>query len=153
MTQTTTLILLLKQGIQNWNVPPPIIQKRVLLLKIEILTNTIKKQLARSLRNNLSMNKKEKTSSDHTKLNIRLRCAEIGSFSGSASSKINAHLPMVIMNYIKRYIYHKTTKLSPVHNFILHPIAPMETGANFCILNSTYIAANQLAMRTFSMRM
>jgi len=120
--------------------------KRVHLLKINVLTNTIKRQLLRSPRSILTMKLREKTSLDHTKSNSRLRCAEIGSYLVNASSKTSVHLLMVIMNYIKKCIYPQITKQSLAFNFILPSSVHMEIDANFCILNSISIAPNLLTI-------
>lgn len=121
----------------------PMFQKIVLLLKIEILTNTIQKPLSRSPRNYSTTRLKGKTSSDRTKLNTRQRCAEIGRCSGSASSKTSVHLPTVIMNFTKRCIFLPITKLNLVFNSIPRHSAHMATDANFCILNTIYIVESQ----------
>lgn len=152
-TPAITLMLQHAQVTLIRNAPQPMFPKRVLLLKIEILTNTTKKPLSKSLKSNLSMNKKGKTLSDHTKSSTRLRCAETGNCLANASSKISVLSPMAIMNSIKKYIYPLTIRLSLASNSILPPIALMVIDASSCILSSTFTAARPLTIVAFSMRM
>ena len=94
-----------------------------------------KKQLSKSQKRFLILMKNVKTLLDHIKLNIKLKCVEIGSFLENVSSKINVHLLMEIKNFTKSYIFLRIIRLKYVTSFMKRCIAHMEIGVSFYILN------------------
>ena len=59
----------------------------------------LKKLPSRNLKSTLALNKKEITLLNNTKLSLRLKCAETGSFLVNANSKISVLLPMEKVNF------------------------------------------------------
>lgn len=114
--------------------------------------SSIRKLLLRNLRRSSIQKKRETTLSGHIRLNIRLRCAETGSFSKNANSKISVLLLMEIMKSIKKFIFLPTIKLKSALNSTKRCTALMVTDANSYILSTT-LPIRTLIMRLDSLRM
>lgn len=87
----------------------------------------------------LTQNKKEKTSSDNTKLSTRLKCAGTGNSSASASSRTSVPSPTGSTNCTKKCIYLLILKPKSAVPSTTPNTVPMETGANFFILSMIFI--------------
>lgn len=94
-------------------------------------------QLSKGPRSTLTLMRKGITSLSSTKWSSRLRCAETGNFSESASSRTLAVLHMESMNFTKKRTCLLTIRLNYVISSTQLPTALMVIGASFCIRSMT----------------
>jgi len=110
-------------------------------------------QLARNLRSTLTLSKKETISSSSIKWREKPRCAEIGRYLVSASSKINARSLMANTNWWKRLTYQAISRPRSAFNFIQRLTALTVTDVSFFTHNLIFSTRRISAMNKSLKRM
>ena len=94
---------------------------------------------SRSRRDISTRRGKGRTLWDSTRWSLRLRCAEIGNWPGSAFSKTLVPSPMGSTNWWKSNTSHKTLKQNRVSSSIRLASVPTATGASSCTPSMTFM--------------